>query len=248
MISYCQKTGLILNNEKTQLMVSTRKKFEVKIGSCLVIGKPEITILGVDYDTNFTTSPYLKKLACEAQTRAALIHRLSFGMPPHLLITFANGLLMGKILAAAPATIPIRIDPEDMGSITITEQINKSIKSCACSIARIKLLDKVRSEVVLAKAGLRCLNEVVTSAMAILTWKSKQLMNPLGVRLFSLRNNMINTRSAESKNICAPVPGFQTIPINLMARIWNKVPGLQTATTVGEAKTFVKKWARTTPR
>ena len=81
-----------------------------------------------------------------------MIHRLSFGMPPYLLRTFANGLLMGKIIAAAPATIPIRIDQEDTGSITLTEEINKSIKSTACSITRIKLSDKVRSEVVLAKA------------------------------------------------------------------------------------------------
>ena len=73
-------------------------------------------------------------------------------------------------------------------------------------------------------------------------------MNPLGVRLFSERNDMINTRLAESKNICPPIPGFQTVPINLMARIWNEVPGLQTATTLGEAKTLVKKWSRTTPR
>ena len=155
--------------------------------------------LRLDCDINFSTSPYLKKLACEAKTGAALIHRLSFGMPPYLLRTFANGLLMGKIIAAAPATIPIRIDQEDTGSITLTEEINKSIKSTARSITRIKLSDKVRSEVVLAKACLRCLNEVTASAMAILTWKSKKLMSPLGVRLFSERNDMINTRLAESK-------------------------------------------------
>ena len=69
MISYCQKTGLVLNNDKTQLLVSTKKHFEVHIGSCLIKAKPEISILGVDYDTNFTTNPYLQKLAREAKTR-----------------------------------------------------------------------------------------------------------------------------------------------------------------------------------
>ena len=105
MISYCRKTGLVLNNEKTQLLVSTKKAFEVTIGSCVIKGKPKINILGVDNDTNFTTNPYLQNLAHEARTRAALIKRLSFGMPAHLLTTFTNGILMGKILAAAPATI-----------------------------------------------------------------------------------------------------------------------------------------------
>ena len=108
---------------------------------CKIIRKSEINIPGVDYDKNFTTNPYLRKLACEARTRAALIKRLSFGMPPHLLATFANGLLMGKILSAAPATIPIRIDPADTGSVIITEEINKSIKQTARIITRTKLCD-----------------------------------------------------------------------------------------------------------
>ena len=82
-------------------------------------------------------------------------------MPPHLLTTFTNGILMGKILAAAPATIPIRIDPEDRFSITITEEINKSIKSAARCITRTKLSDKIQSDSILSKAGLQCLNKAV---------------------------------------------------------------------------------------
>lgn len=92
MISYCNKNGSILNSEKTQLLVSTKKNFEVNIGSCCIKAKPEISVLGVGYDSNFTTSPYLHDLAREARTRAALIRRLSFGMPPHLLTMFANGI------------------------------------------------------------------------------------------------------------------------------------------------------------
>ena len=36
-------------------------------------------------------------------------------------MNFANGMLMGKILIATPATVPTRIDSEDEGSITLTE-------------------------------------------------------------------------------------------------------------------------------
>ena len=32
MIAYCQKTGLVLNSGKTQLLVSKKKNFEVNIG------------------------------------------------------------------------------------------------------------------------------------------------------------------------------------------------------------------------
>ena len=60
-------------------------------------------------------------------------------MPPHLLSTFANG-LMGKILAACPAAIPIRIKNEDRYSVGATEDINKAIKAAARSITKTKLL------------------------------------------------------------------------------------------------------------
>ena len=32
-ISYCQGTGLVLNNDKTQLLASSSKKFQINVGS-----------------------------------------------------------------------------------------------------------------------------------------------------------------------------------------------------------------------
>ena len=61
-------------------------------------------------------------------------------------------------------------------------------------------------------------------------------MNPLGSPLFSGKGSMRNTKLAESKNINPPVPGFSTVPTNLLARIWNTFPGLQTATNLNCAK------------
>ena len=83
--------------------------------------------------------------------------------------------------------------------------------------------------------------------MAVLAWKSKQEMNPLGVRLFSTKVTVKNTRLASSSDISPPVPGFQTLPLNLLAKVWNNVPGLQAATTLGAAKILARKWARTIP-
>ena len=72
-------------------------------------------------------------------------------------------------------------------------------------------------------------------------------MNPLRKRLFSGKENKRNTRFTESKNISPPVPGFHMLPSNQMARIWNTVPGLQTVTTLGAAKTLARNWAKTIP-
>ena len=101
MIRYCQSVGLVLNNDKTQLLVSPKQKCLIKVGSSFISASPEMSLLGVDFDSNVSTTPYLHKLACAAKTRAALISRLSFSMPPHVLQTFANGLLMGKVLSAS---------------------------------------------------------------------------------------------------------------------------------------------------
>ena len=111
----CEKVGLVINGEKTQLLVSGIKDndISVKVGDSNIYPSKEITLLGITYDTNFTTAPYLHKLASEANTRASLIARLSYSVPPHMLKILTNGLLVGEIMAAAPAAIPFRISPED---------------------------------------------------------------------------------------------------------------------------------------
>ena len=248
MISYCQTTGLVLNSDKTQLLVSPKQKCQINVGSCLISASTEINLLGVDFDSNFSTAPYLHKLARSANTRAALIHRLSFSMPPHLLTMFANGLLMGKILSASPVTIPVRLNSDDRSCIVVTEEINRSIKSTARTITRTKLSDKVRSEDVLKKANLKCLNECVASITAVTVWKAKQSMNPLGKRLFKERTSNRYTWSETSKQIRPPVPGFPNLVSNIMVEIWNTVPELQSALTLSAAKEISRKWARGIPR
>ena len=248
MISYCHSAGLVLNHDKTQLLVSTNQKCQIEVGSSLISATPEINLLGVDFDSNFSTIPYLRKLARAASTRAALIYRLSFAMPPHVLATFTNGLLMGKILASCPATIPIRINIDDRYCIGVTEEINKAIKAAARTITKTKLSDKVRSVDVLEKAHLKCLNEAVASIMAVTVWKSKQSMDPLGRCLFQDRSTIRTTRSVTSNKIHPPVPGYPTLASNLMARVWNNVPELQNASTLAAARRISRKWAKEIPR
>ena len=248
MIKYCCCNGLVLNNDKTQLLVSSKQGCQIKMGSSHISSTNEINLLGVEFDSNFTTMPYLHKLARAANTRAALISRLSYSMPPHLLTTFANGLLMDKILASCPVTIPIRLNIEDRSFVGITEEINKAIKATAWSITKTKLSDKIRSEEVLQKANLKCLNESVASIMAVTVWKSKESMNPLGQCLFKEKLCTKSTRFQNSKEIQPPVPGYPNLASNLMARVWNSIPALQNASSLAAAKVISRKWAKNIPR
>ena len=224
------------------------------MGSSQITSQPTLTLLGVEFDTNFTTIPYLQKLEREASTRAALLSRLSYAMPPHLLKTFANGLLMGKILASCPVTIPVKLNHNDNlhGYIGVIEDINKSIKATARAITKTKLSDKIRSEVTLQKANLKCLNEAVASVTAVTVWKSKQSMNPLGQCLFrepkTNTSRTIQLRSDNSTDIRPPVPGYPMLASNIMTNIWNNAPELQSATTLAAAKRAAHKWAKGLPK
>ena len=73
-------------------------------------------------------------------------------------------------------------------------------------------------------------------------------MDPLGCRLFKEKECVRTTRSVNSKEIQPPVPGYPALATNNMAKIWNSVPELQNASTIGAAKTISKKWARVIPR
>ena len=51
-------------------------------------------------------------------------------------------------------------------------------------------------------------------------------------------------RSAKSDTAKPPVPGYGTLAANLLARAWNQSPELQSASTLGAAKTAARKWAK----
>lgn len=246
MLSFCRKVGLVINSDKTQMLVSgvKTKDFSVKVGNNRVYPSKEMNLLGITYDTKFTTAPYLRQLASDAKTRAAIIARLSYSVPPNLLKLFTNGLLIGKIMAAAPAAIPFRLDHEDKGAIVLTDQINNALKSAARTITRIRLKDKVRSDIVLQKAGLKCLNEMVAFTSATMVWKSKMNMDPLGSLLFSKKTtkptDSITTRSENSDKAKLPAPGCRTLAANLLARVWNESADLRSAKTLWAAKKAAK--------
>ena len=173
-----------------------------------------------------------------------MIYCLSFGVPPNLLNLLANGLVIGKILAAAPAAIPFKLAYDNRAANLATENINRSIKSVARTITKTALNDKVSSKSVLEKAGLRALNEMVASQTALMVWKSKKANDPLVRNLFPIRSIRRQTRSINSRNATQPVPGNSTLAANLMARAWNSSTELHTVTTVGAAKVIARKWAQ----
>lgn len=68
MVMYCNDNGLILNSQKTQILTTAKEKIEIKINQDIVSSAQSISLLGLEYDSNFSTAPYLKQLAREVNT------------------------------------------------------------------------------------------------------------------------------------------------------------------------------------
>ena len=165
-----------------------------------------------------------------------MIKRFSYGMPNCLLKPLSNGLLMGKILSAAPAAMPIKLSPYDKPHVSgILTDIDKSIRATARTITHTKLKDKVRTESVLSKAGLRSLTQAVSETSAISVWKSRREMNPLG-RLFQTH---VSERYQD--RLLQPIPGYPEAASNKLAQIWNSM-GLSNAKTLGNARSLAQNW------
>ena len=154
---------------------------------------------------------------------------------------------MGKILTAAPAAIPIRLNSNDKPYLSgILNDIDKAIKATARTITRTSLNDKIRSEIVLQKSGLRCLTEAVSEVMACAIWKGRKEMNPLG-RIFQNKLPQRNTRSAYSDKLLVPVPGHPELATNKLAQIWN-MTNHSSAKTLGSARASARKWFKQNSR
>ena len=72
----------------------------------------------------------------------------------------------------------------------------------------MKPTDKVRSEVILERAGLKSLTEAVSVTMATLIWKARKEMNTLGF-IFENKSSIKNTRSKSVTNYGNPYQDTQ---------------------------------------
>ena len=101
----------------------------------------------------------------------------------------------------------------------------------------------VSSDLVLQKAGMRNLNEIVASTAALMVWKSKKKTYPLGTALFPVKSSLRPVRSLHMNKATQPVPGNKTLSTNLLARAWNNATELHDVTKLGAAKSISRKWA-----
>ena len=54
---YCNDNGLVINSAKTKLLLSSKVNFDMFVGDSIVSADPEISLTGINYNINFSTSP-----------------------------------------------------------------------------------------------------------------------------------------------------------------------------------------------
>eukprot|EP00095_Tigriopus_kingsejongensis_P010354 maker-scaffold1185_size56580-snap-gene-0.15 protein:Tk10354 transcript:maker-scaffold1185_size56580-snap-gene-0.15-mRNA-1 annotation:"alpha skeletal muscle b-like isoform x2" len=95
--------GLVMNASKTQLMLGGKVRradledFHVLVDGVTVFPDKKLELLGVKFDSSFSTFPHGASVAASARQRAAMIARLSHHLPRGAYLQqLARGLVLGK--------------------------------------------------------------------------------------------------------------------------------------------------------
>ena len=271
MVDFAASNGLILNPEKTQLLLAgrklreeERKTFEVAVADVTLTPAPHMEFLGVKIDHKLSFASHLTDVAESAKVKGALVRRLAAQVPQSYLRPLASGLVRGKTEYAAAAIYSPRLSTAapTMGTV---KTIQVAVNGAARAVCRVRLTDKTPVEQVLARSGLPSFNRAAAMMIAVETWKAAKSndgpgsdRNPLGLILFGPRHNGAgHSNRAQGRNTCSRAHRAGKIlpPLRLSAdsfvyaayQIWNKCEELRAAETLSAAKRAAKVMANSLP-
>ncbi len=252
--NFASANYLALSGEKTQVMWSglshgmTGPDIEVTLTLKTLKMKPSqnIELLGVTFDKNLTSAPFLAAQHRAAAPILATLRRLTKYLPPNYLTKVASALLVGKLAYAAPVTLTPRLAQNEPTSVS-AQKLQICINEAARIILRSRRTDKLRTERLLAKSGLPSLNHLVIKGIAVECWKAINKCTPLGAVICGGYKSTRPTRMTFSNKL---PPAFK-FPRNSMAwhsvGIWNLHEDLRVAATLNRAKSAAVRIAAQCP-
>ena len=265
-VKYANGNGLILNASKTQLLVGGKVRpaelvdFSVQVGIVDVCPSAELELLGVKFDSKFSTSPHDAALAKSAHERAFLIAKIAHYIPRGTYLSqLAKGLLVGKVSYALAAVASPRLDPRATELPAACKPVQVAINDVARTILGKKREDHIKLPLLLHRAGLPSYNNMIIRAMAMEAWKAFHSddggcggRNLVGKLVFpkprgtSADDSTRMTRAEMAGEVKITLRGENTFIVHA-ATIWNKNLELRSALTKGAAKTIASKIANTAP-
>ena len=247
--------GLSLNPTKTQLMVTGTKCSdigEISICACPITPTATLNLLGLKYDCNLTTAPYLHDLEIAAKARSGLISRLSHQLPPYLLRGVAQGLVYGKVTYATAAAIIARTQEDDHvpnGLTEIIRNIQVTLNDVTCTVAGVKRTDRKTLTDLRAATGFPSLNSAAVRAAAMQAWTCINTRDHVASLMLS-KNEIATGHAMPSRATtagCLRLPLRGQTQINTLTRLWNQCTDLRSACTKSQAATAAIKIARSAP-
>jgi hypothetical protein len=184
-------------------------------------------------------------VAAAVKQRAGLIAHLGHHLPRgHYLGQLAAGIDLGKISHALAEVATPRLAAADWGQTAHT-------RPCRLSKTR---KDHIAVESLHEEAKMPTINAMVTTAVAIKTWKAYMSCdrvnggkNPIGNIVFDLAAaERTTSRAAAAGQGQVPLRGYCTM-VTAAANIWNARPALQAAKSLPEARLLAKAIARGVP-
>ena len=164
-LKFATGNGLVLNASKTQLLVGGKVRpaaledFSVRVGDVEVLPSSELELLGVKFDSKFSTSPHDAALAKSAHERASLIAKIAHYIPRGAYLSqLAKGLLVGKVNYALAAVASPRLDPGATELPAACKPVQVALNDAARTILGKRRDDRIKVPVLLHRAGLPSYN------------------------------------------------------------------------------------------
>jgi hypothetical protein len=259
-VHWAKGNGLAVNAAKTQLMVSSNggacDGFTVNVDGKDIEATDRFNLLGVAYNRQFSTAPHDANVAKAAKQRASLIKRLSHHLPRgRYLRQLASGLVLGKINHALPAVATPRLTESDGTANGPYKAVQIAVNDVARTVTGTNRREHISVEALLDMAKMSSVNAMVTSAVAIEAWKANRSCdgddggrNPVGSLVFDSTTVVDGrpSRAAAAGMVRVPLRGYSTM-VTAAATVWNSCPALRAATSLGEAKSAAKNFAKGVP-
>eukprot|EP00095_Tigriopus_kingsejongensis_P001523 maker-scaffold220_size252247-snap-gene-1.24 protein:Tk01523 transcript:maker-scaffold220_size252247-snap-gene-1.24-mRNA-1 annotation:"conserved hypothetical protein" len=193
---FAQKPGLVLNPVKTQLMVGGIIKakdlssLSVKVNGIMVSPTKEIELLGVRFDTKFSTAPHDTNVATVARQRAGLIARLAHHLSRgKYLRQLARGLFIGTVGYAVAAAVPPRLNDWEASPSSAHKAVQVALNDLARTTTGKSRQDHVQIADLLHLAGIELAVRASVMETWVAFWSSDGKSggrNPLGKLIFPL--------------------------------------------------------------
>ncbi len=254
LLEYAATHKLAVNEKKTQVMwIRNETGPAVNVGHASVCDSKSLSLLGVAFDKNLRSTPYLRAQVSATRRIGGAVKALSRHLPSHVVSKVARALVLGKTCYGVAATIPPRLHNSDPTSSAVAA-IQVAINDVARSTTGYCRNDRIPVTTLLNQSSLPSLNRLTVHNLAIETWKAINVCdgpqgqpNPLGCLIGEPGQGLRLTRTVQARHLIPPIKYAMPTLIWYSYVLWNSHQCLREATTLSEAKRAADTIAKQVP-